>query len=79
MRRAAAAQEAGVVDDEELEQARAFLKSQLGLAEPADPVGALHRAVSTSDVIVRGHGIPFGSLFNRFTIDDNAMLRFITD
>jgi hypothetical protein len=79
MRRAAVAQEAGAADDEELEEARALLKSELRLTEPADPVGALYRAVSTSDVIVRAHGIPFGSLFNHFTIDDNPMLRFITD
>ena len=79
MRRAAAAQEAGAADDEELEEARALLKSELRLTEPADPVGALHRAVSTSDVIVRAHGIPFGSLFNHFTIDDNPMLRVSAD
>jgi hypothetical protein len=34
--------EAGYLDDEELDEARALLKSELGLAEPADPVRSLH-------------------------------------
>jgi hypothetical protein len=76
MRRPAAVLEAGHVDDEELDEARALLKSELRLAEPADPVGSLHRAVSFSDVIVRGlDGSPFGSLFNSFIIDENRMRR----
>jgi hypothetical protein len=76
MRRAAAVLEAGTVDDEELDEARALLKSELRLAEPADPAGSLHRAVSSSNVIVRGlDGSPFGSLFNSFIIDENRMRR----
>jgi hypothetical protein len=49
-------------------------EAELGLAELADTVGALHRAVSTSDAIVRGpDGNPFGSLFNSFVIDEERM------
>jgi hypothetical protein len=76
MRRAAALLEAVTVDDEELEQARALLRLHLGPTEPADPVCSLHRAVSTSDVVVRGlDGSPFGSLFNAFMIDESRMRR----
>jgi hypothetical protein len=65
---------AGTVDDEELEEARAVLKSELGLAELADPVGSLHHAVSTSDLIIRDqYGSPFVSLFNSFIIDEQRM------
>jgi hypothetical protein len=50
------------------------------LAEPADPVGALHRAVSTSEVVVRPpDGQPCTSSFNRFTVDDTPFLRGIVD
>jgi hypothetical protein len=76
MRRAAALLEAVTVDDEDLEEARALLRSHLGPTEPADPVDSLHRAVSTSDVVVRGlDGSPFGSLFNSFIIDESRMRR----
>jgi hypothetical protein len=76
MRRAAAVLELGTVDDDDLDEARALLKSQVGLVEAADPVSALHRAVSTSDVIVRGSdGSRFGSLFNTFVIDEDRMRR----
>jgi hypothetical protein len=76
MRRAAAVLEAGYVDDEALDEARALLKSELGLAEPADPVRSLHGAVSSSDVIVRGlDGSALGSLFNSFIIDEDRMRR----
>lgn len=76
MRRAAAVLELGTVDDDDLDEARALLKSQVELAEAADPVSALHRAVSTSDVIVRGSdGSRFGSLFNTFVIDEDRMRR----
>jgi hypothetical protein len=73
MRRASAVPESGF-DDEEQEATRALLKAELGLAEPADTVGALHRAVSTSDAIVRGpDGHPFVSLFNSLVIDEERM------
>ncbi len=76
MRRVAAFFEAGRADDEELQEARALLKSQLGLTEPSDPVGALHRAVS-SNVIVRGpYGPPFGTLFNSFVLNEDRMRQF---
>ena len=77
MRRSAAWFETDSLDDEDLTEARAFLKSQLGLTEQVDPVGGLHRAVTTSEVTVRTpDGEPCSSLFNRFTIDDNPMVRF---
>ena len=76
MRRAAAFFEAARADDEELQEARALLKSQLGLTEPGDPVGALHRAVC-SEVIVRGpYGPPFVSLFYySHVLDEEGMRR----
>ena len=76
MRRAAAFFETARAGDEELQEARALLKSQLGLTEPSDPVGALHRAVS-SEVIVQGpHGPPFVSLFYySHVLDEEGMRR----
>lgn len=81
MRRAAIAMEAMTLSEQDdLEDARSFVKSALGLAEPEDAVAALHRAVSTSDVTVRTpYGITCTSLFNRFTIDDTPMLRGLVD
>jgi hypothetical protein len=74
MRRAATVLEMGTADDEELEEARATLKSDLELAELVDPVGSLHRAVSSSDLIIRDqYGSPYGSLFNSFIIDEERM------
>jgi hypothetical protein len=81
MRRAAIAMEAMTrSEQDDLDDARTFVKTELGLAEPEDPVAALHRAVSTSDVVVRTpHGITCTTLFNRFTIDDTPMLRGLVD
>jgi len=80
MRRAAIALEAvALVDEDDLEEAREFVKSQLGLNEPADAVGALHRAVSMSGMVARAYGAPCVSLFNRFTIDDTPTLRGLVD
>ena len=57
-----------------------FLKSQLAPEEPVDPVVALHRPASASDVIVRPpQGVPCTSLFNRFTVDDKPVLRNLAD
>ena len=76
MRRAADFFAAARAEDEELQEARALLKSQLGLSEPSDPVGALHRAAS-SEVIVRGpHGPPYGTLFNSFVLNEERMRQF---
>jgi hypothetical protein len=76
MRRAAGALEATLDDEEELEEARELLREIFSLAEPDDPIDALHRAVSPSDVVVRPpDGEPFTTLFGRFTIDNNPMLR----
>jgi hypothetical protein len=56
MRRAAIALEARALDEEEdLVEARELVKSELGLDEPDDPVGALHHAVSASDVTIGYH------------------------
>jgi hypothetical protein len=78
MRRAAPALEAMTLDEEEnLEEARDFVKAELALAEPVDAVAALHRAVSASTVIVRAtsDGNPCVSLFNAFTADRSPSLR----
>jgi hypothetical protein len=78
MRRAAIALEAINLDDEDEDrkEARDFLRTRFDIDEPADPVGELHQAVSTSDVVVRTpDGNPCTTLFNSFTIDDNPMLR----
>jgi len=80
MRRAAAALEATLDDEDEVNEARDFVRSQLALAEPADPVGALHRAVSASDVTVRApDGNPCTGLVNRYTVDDSPFLRGVAD
>jgi hypothetical protein len=76
MRRAAIAMEAFTQDEEEdLDEARDVVRSELKLATPVDPVDALHRAVSTPNVPVRAlsDGTPAVSLFGSFTIDDNPM------
>jgi hypothetical protein len=77
MRRAAAALEAMTLDEEDdLEDVRKFVRSELKLRRPEDAIGALHQAVSTSTLVVRApDGSPCSGLFNRFTIDDNPMLR----
>src|SRR5438034_1255814 len=50
--------------------------SALDLPDADDPVGALYEAVAASDAIVRAtDGSPFTTLFNRFSIDNNPMLR----
>jgi hypothetical protein len=75
MRRAAPVLESHWMGDEDARaQAREALTSRLGIAEPDDVIGALHRAVSTP-VDVRFHGVPAQSLFGRFTIDDNPFYR----
>jgi hypothetical protein len=78
MRRAAIALEAMTADEEDdLEQAREYVKSELALRDPVDAIAALHRAVSTSNVIVRSSfdGNPAQSLFNTFTADGSPSLR----
>ena len=78
MRRAATALEAMTSDEEEdLDEAREFVKAELALSEPVDAIAALHRAVSTSNVIVRAasDGNPCTSLFNKFTADRSPSLR----
>jgi hypothetical protein len=56
--------------------ARELLRKRLGLGDPGDIVGALHKAVSTQVDIRDLWDAPADSLFGRFTIDDNPMLRF---
>jgi hypothetical protein len=75
MRRAAPFVESSWIGDEEaFAAARKFLTSELGISQPRDLVGALHRAVSTP-IDIRFHGQPGASLFGRFTIDDNPFFR----
>ena len=76
MRRSAAWFETDSLDDDDLNEARAFLKSELGLTGLVDPIGALHRAASTSVIVRTPDGEPCMSLFNYYTIDDNPMVRF---
>lgn len=74
MRRAADALEATLEDD--VNEAREEIRGGLDLPEADDPVGALYEAVAASDAIVRAtDGSPFTTLFNRFSIDNNPMLR----
>lgn len=76
MRRAAGALEATLDDEDEINEAREEIRSSLGLGEADDPVGALYEAIAASDAIVRAtDGSPFTTLFNRFSIDNNPMLR----
>jgi hypothetical protein len=80
MRRAAAALDSAFDDDDDINEARDYLISRLRLTRPADPVGALHRAVSASAITVRSpDGEPCATLFNDFTIDDNPLLRDMVD
>ena len=76
MRRAADALEATLDDEDEVNEAREEIRGSLDLPEADDPVGALYEAVAASDAIVRAtDGCPFTTLFNRFSIDNNPMLR----
>ena len=76
MRRAAIALEATLDDEDEVNEAREEIRAALDLPEPDDSVGALYDAVAASDAIVRTtDGSPFTTLFNRFSIDSNPMLR----
>ncbi|MBR0851904.1 hypothetical protein JQ543_29485 [Bradyrhizobium diazoefficiens] len=74
MRRAGTALEATLDDD--VNEARDEIRAALHLAAPDDPIGALYEAVAASDAVVRTtDGSPFTTLFNRFSIDNNPMLR----
>ncbi|MBB4426496.1 hypothetical protein GGD66_005066 [Bradyrhizobium sp. CIR48] len=76
MRRAAEALEATLDDEDEINEAREEIRMNLALGEADDPVGALYEAIAASDAIVRAtDGSPFTTLFNRFSIDNNPMLR----
>jgi len=76
MRRAAEALEATLDDANEINEAREEIRKSLDLNEADDPVGALYEAIAASDAIVRStDGSPFTTLFNRFSIDSNPMLR----
>lgn len=76
MRRAADALEATLDDEDDVNKAREEIRTQLDLSKADDPVGALYEAVAASDAIVRAtDGSPFTTLFNRFSIDSNPMLR----
>ncbi|MBR1092523.1 hypothetical protein JQ621_34190 [Bradyrhizobium manausense] len=76
MRRAADALEATRDDEDDVNEARKEIRTRLDLPEAGDPVGALYDAVAASDAIVRAtDGSPFTTLFNRFSIDNNPILR----
>lgn len=76
MRRAADALEATLDDEDDINEAREAVRDGLDLPEADDPVRALYDAVAASDAIVRAtDGSPFTTLFNRFSIDNNPMLR----
>ena len=76
MRRAADALEATLDDEDEVNEAREQIRKALDLPESDDPVDALYEAVAASDAIVRAtDGSPFTTLFNRFSIDNNPVLR----
>jgi hypothetical protein len=76
MRRAADALEATLDGEDDVNEAREEIRSALDLPEAGDSVGALYEAVAASDTIVRAtDGSPFTTLFNRFSIDNNPMLR----
>ena len=76
MRRAADALEATRDDEDDINEAREEIRAGLELPEADDPVGALYEAVAASDAIVRAtDGSPFTTLFNRFSVDNNPMLR----
>ncbi|MBR0989364.1 hypothetical protein JQ580_01390 [Bradyrhizobium japonicum] len=76
MRRAAEALEATLDDENAINEAREKIRKSLDLDEADDPVGALYEAIAASDAIVRAtDGSPFTTLFNRFSIDNNPMLR----
>ena len=76
MRRAADALEATLDEEDEVNEAREEIRMRLDMPESHDPVGALYEAVAASGAIVRAtDGSPFTTLFNRFSIDNNPMLR----
>lgn len=76
MRRAAHALEATLDDEDEVNEAREEIRRGLDLPEADDPVRALYEAVAASDAIVRAtDGCPFTTLFNRFSVDSNPILR----
>ncbi|WP_342735374.1 hypothetical protein [Bradyrhizobium sp. B117] len=76
MRRAADALEATLDDEDDINEAREQLRAALDLPDANDPVSALYDAVAASDVVVRAtDASPFTTLFNRFSIDNNPMLR----
>jgi hypothetical protein len=79
MRRAANALEATLDDEDEVNEARDEIRAALDLSEADDPVGAPYEAVAASAAIVRAtDGSPFTTLFNRFSIDNDPMLRDAT-
>ena len=64
------------VTEADVNAAREEIREALDLPKADDPVGALYEAVAASDAIVRAtDGSPFTTLFNRFNIDNNRMLR----
>ena len=76
LRRAAEALETTLDDEDEINEAHEEIHRALDLPAANDPVGAFYEAVAASDAIVRAtDGSPFTTLSNRFSIDNNPMLR----
>jgi hypothetical protein len=63
-------------DDEDHEATRELLMSAIGITPPDDLVGMLYRSVTTKPALEHDQdGSALESLFGRFTIDRNPMLK----
>jgi hypothetical protein len=63
-------------DDEDHEAARELLMSGIGIKPPDDLVGMLYRSVTTRVALAHDHdGSALETLFGRFTVDRNPMLK----
>lgn len=76
MNRAAQALEDASAEDDDFTSAREFLVGALGLPQPVDPIGLLHRTITSSPVVVRASdGWILQSLFGSFTLDADTLRR----
>jgi hypothetical protein len=75
MRRAALALEDDLADYDEALACRDILADQINLDPDIDFVAELHAAVLSGASIRSGDGSPAESLFGRYTVDDNPMMR----
>jgi hypothetical protein len=80
MRRAAQALEDSWAEDDEFTSARKLLVGKLGLPEPEDPIGLLHRTITSSRAVLRARdGWVLQPLFGSFTIDDTCLRKACED